>query len=341
MVTLMSCYKNPYYDAAKEHHTQEGFINTPPTPKKSWKDVLKWRKERQSGSLKKPDFPENSPFLISEPDPRIFTKDPVLTSVTWLGHSSVLLQIQGLHILTDPHLTLRASPFSFIGPKRYTAPPISIDALPQIDYIVISHDHYDHLDVSTLKKMTQKQKDAPPHILVPLGYKKLLASKGLTHVTEFDWWDKKTFGPVEIHCTPVQHWSRRSLTDYNHRLWSGWAVASKDFKFFFSGDTGYTHWFKKIGDTLGPFDASAIPIGAYAPRWFMKDAHMNVEDAIKAHTDLQSLFSFGIHWGTFILTDEPLSQPRERLNALMKEKAQVDLKPFLTFKHGQTKVFAP
>lgn len=340
ILVLTSCYQNPYFDASKKHHTKQGFQNIPPSPDKSWKDFRKWRKQRKSGELTAPNFPEVSPFEVVQPDPIIFSKDPKHTSVTWFGHSTVLVQVNGKHILTDPQFSQRASPVSFMGPQRYTALPLPIDKLPHIDFVIISHDHYDHLDAQTIKKLVQKQKDAQPYIFAPLGYERWLKRHGANKILEMDWWENQSIEGITIHNTPVQHWTRRTFQDRNRKLWSGWALHTKDFKFYFAGDSGYTDWFKKIGEKLGPFDVSAIPIGAYEPRWFMKNSHMNVEEAIQTHVDLQSAFSVGIHWGTFILTDEPLTEPPNKLKTLMGIPSNKDLQPFVSFKHGQTKIFS-
>ncbi|MEZ4819176.1 MAG: MBL fold metallo-hydrolase [Bdellovibrionota bacterium] len=303
--------------------------------------MLRWRKERKIRHDNCPDLARSLPFEVVQPDTVIYSKNPSTKSITWFGHSTVpfKLFVAGKLILTDPHFADYASPVTFAGPKRYTTTPIPIAKLPHIDYILISHDHYDHLDGPSLKALIQKQQDQQPHFLVPLGYKKWLQKRGATRVTEMDWWETFTEGAFSFHNTPVQHWTRRTLLDHNRRLWSGWAIETTDFKFYFTGDSGYTDWFKKIGEKLGPFDVSAIPIGAYNPRWFMKNAHMDVAEAIETHKDLGSRFSIGIHWGTFILTDEPLREPPQMLQNLMQTTQNQGLPPFVTFKHGQTKIF--
>ena len=247
----------------------------------------------------------------------------------------ILIQIAGLNILTDPHFTERASPFNFAGPSRTTPVGLKIEDLPKIDLIIISHNHYDHLDKKTIQQLIKKQQDSQPLILVPLKLKKLLEKFGAKNVQELGWWDNTILKNVKIHSVPVQHWSKRSFTDTNKSLWCGWIIDAPNYRTFFCGDTGYSKDFGLIQKKFKYMDLSLIPIGAYAPRWFMKYHHCNVEEAIQIHKDIKSKRSIGMHWGTFILTDEPMREPVEKLKQLTKQK-NMPPEEFAIMEHGKT-----
>ena len=182
-----------------------------------------------------------------------------------------------------------------------------MDDLPPIDFVVISHNHYDHLDLPTLKALAQRS--PVTRFFVALGNAALLQDAGIENVTERDWGSSVRFEGLSIHCLPSQHWSKRSLNDTNESLWSSWAIIGRDRRFYFSGDTGYFDGFKAIGSRLGPFDLVAVPIGAYEPIEMMRESHMNPEQAVKATQDLQARAAIAIHFGTFDLSDEPLAEP--------------------------------
>lgn len=281
--------------------------------------------------LKRPhDFKEIEGFTLLNP---MIQRDNLKgRHVTWIGHSTLLLTIDGSTLLTDPVFSLRASPFSNFGPKRVTPPALEIVDLPKIDAVIISHNHYDHLDVQSLKKLNKLQ----PHIryFVPLGLKKLLSKNGLKFVYELDWWEKITFRGLSFIATPVNHWSSRSLFDQNKTLWSGWMVEWPNYRFYFAGDTGYSKDFLKTQERLGSPDLAAIPIGAYAPRNFMKQSHINPEEAVRVFEDLRAKRAVAIHWGTYKLTTELLNEPPIRLRAEINRK---NIKPskFMVLKHGQ------
>ena len=294
----------------------------------SFKDFWKWRKEST-----KPD-PISFPLAIN--DPQFLKDNKVKKTLTWIGHASFLLQIDGVNILTDPHLTKRASPVSFAGPGRTTPPGLEIKELPIIDIIVISHNHYDHLDKKTLKQIIKQQKNNQPLILVPLKLKELIEGFGATNVKELGWWDNVKFKKLVIHSVPVQHWSNRSFNT-NKTLWCGWVFEKSDYKTFFCGDTGYSKDFLSIQKKFGYMDLSLLPIGAYAPRWFMKDHHCNVEEAIQIHKDIQSKKSIAMHWGTFQLTDEPMDEPPKLLKSLSSEN-NLSSEEFIVMQHGETKI---
>ena len=260
-----------------------------------------------------------------------------IPTLTWIGHSTLLIQYNGVNILTDPHFTQRASPVSFAGPKRDTPPGLSIDDLPIIDLILISHNHYDHLDKLTIKTITKNQPDKPPKIFVPLKLKQWFLNLGITNITELDWQESIKFGEWQVHAVPVQHWSARTPFDRNKTLWAGWVLETEGFRFFFAGDTGYSKDFKNLSKIFGQFDLAAIPIGAYEPRWFHKKAHVNPEEAVMIHQDINARYSVGIHWGTFIMTDEPVEEPPKRLLVAL-EKAGISEENFFVMEHGETKV---
>ena len=293
----------------------------------SFKKFLQWRKES-----KKPD-PITFPLAKNNP---VFLKNNRITpTITWVGHATFLIQIAGLNILTDPHFTERASPFNFAGPSRTTPVGLKIEDLPKIDLIIISHNHYDHLDKQTIQQLIKKQQDNQPLILVPLKLKKLLEKFGAKNVQELGWWDNTILKNIKIHSVPVQHWSKRSFTDTNKSLWCGWVIDAPNYRTFFCGDTGYSKDFGLIQKKFKYMDLSLIPIGAYAPRWFMKYHHCNVEEAIQIHKDIKSKRSIGMHWGTFILTDEPMREPIEKLEQLTKQK-NISPEEFTVIQHGRT-----
>jgi len=326
----LSSSEIPKKEDFKKHHLSDGsfknsYVNS---IDKSFSDLIKWW-----WNSKKPEVVD---FEKADNDPQFLKKNKDLQTLTWLGHSTLLIQYNGINILTDPHLTKRASPFSFAGPERYTSPGLLIEDLPVIDLIVISHNHYDHLDKLTIENLFEKQSKNPPHIFVPLKLKKWFLNLGIENVTELDWNESEKFREWVIHAVPVQHWSSRTLWDRNKTLWAGWVLETNGFRFFFAGDTGYSKDFENIGKKFGQFDLAAIPIGGYEPRWFMKAHHVNPEEAVQIHHDINSRYSIGIHWGTFILTDEPVDDP-PRLLRVAAANSGLKTKEFFVMKHGETK----
>ena len=233
-------------------------------------------------------------------------------SITWVGHSTLLVQLDGLNVLTDPNWGERASPISWAGPVRLSPPGLAFEELPRIDVVVISHDHYDHLNLSTVKHLAEAHN---PLFLVPLGLKAWFADNGMSRVEELDWWQEREYRGVRFVCVPAQHFSQRTLWDGNTRLWAAWAVLSRERRLYFSGDTGYFAGFKEIGKRLGPFDVAAMAIGAYEPPEIMKSVHLTPEEAVQAFVDLNARTMLGIHWGTFDLAEEPLDEPPVRMLA--------------------------
>ena len=232
-------------------------------------------------------------------------------TVTWVGHATVLVQMDHLTFLTDPIWSATPFPVSFVGPRRFAPPALALDALPPIDFVLISHNHYDHLDLPTLRVLAARG----TRFFVPLGVAALLDACGLGPVEELDWWDHRTVRDVAVHCVPSQHWSGRGLTDDCATLWSGWVVAGPSRRFYFAGDTGYFAGLAEIGSRLGPFGLAALPIGAYDPPAMMRPVHLDPEEAVQAGLDVNAERWLGIHYGTFDLTDEPLDQPPRRFHA--------------------------
>ena len=262
-------------------------------------------------------------------------------AVTWIGHATVLAQVGGINLLTDPIFSDRASPLSFAGPKRVHAPGLALQQLPRVDLVVISHNHYDHCDAPSLQALNA-QTGKPPLFLVPLGLKAWMADIGITNVIEMDWWQSHRVGSVEVVMTPVQHWSGRGLGDRLQTLWGGWAVFAPDAHLYFVGDTGFSRDFSDVARRFAPrqkeggFDIALIPVGAYEPRWFMKEQHVDPDEALRIHLDLRAKRSLGIHWGTFELTDEPLDEPPRAL-ARARIKAGVSEDVFFLLALGQTR----
>jgi N-acyl-phosphatidylethanolamine-hydrolysing phospholipase D len=247
----------------------------------------------------------------------------------------LLLQLDGVNILTDPNWSERASPLSFAGPRRVSPPGLAFENLPPIHVVLISHDHYDHLDVATVKRLAAEHR---PKFLVPLGLKGWFANIGITDVDELDWWDHRAERELTFTCVPAQHFSGRSLWDRNRRLWSGWVVAGRAKRLYFAGDTAYFAGFKEIGARLGPFDLTAIPIGAYMPAVIMRASHTSPEEALRAFADVGGQHFVPIHWGTFDLAEEPLDEPPQRL-VTEARRLNLDLDRIWVLRHGQTRTW--
>jgi N-acyl-phosphatidylethanolamine-hydrolysing phospholipase D len=238
-------------------------------------------------------------------------------TVTWVGHSTLLVQLDGVNFLTDPTWAERSGPFGGrVGVARYTPAPFRLEDLPPIDFVLISHDHYDHLDEATVLRLARVLN---PRFVVPIGLKAWLADRGITNAVELNWGESVTMRGLTIVCTPAQHGSGRTLTDQGHRLWASWAVLGTK-RFYFAGDTGYYRHFKQIGDALGPFDLAALPIGSYTPREIARPVHMSPEEALQAWQDLRAQHFLGIHWGTFMLAREPYDEPPRRVAAEVERR---------------------
>ena len=314
------------------HHLERGFRNNHEHHQHGFGDFVRW--QRESGGKRGPLIQ----FPIAGNDPGELKANRTAHTLTWIGHSTFLWQYKGTNVLTDPHMTERASPVFFAGPRRGTPPGLSMDELPDLDVVLVSHNHYDHLDYATVKGILARN-GTEPLFCVPLGVKKWFADLGVGNVLELDWWQSRTVGDWTHHCVPVQHFSGRSLTDRNATLWCGWIMEHRDgYKLFFAGDTGYSPDFKDIGERFAPVDLSLLPIGAYDPRWFMSSMHVNPDEAVRIHQDVGSRLSIAMHWGTFSLTDEPMDEPPRLLKEALREHA-VPEENFIVMEHGETRRF--
>jgi len=293
----------------------ETFSNTSDVANgKSFIELMKWQ-------LGKSNNPERIQIATSDEWQTLSNESS--NYAVWVGHATYLINNNDLNILTDPIFFKRASPVTFAGPKRLIPPAIVINELPKIDVVVISHNHYDHFDMKSLRELHKLNPETL--FLVPMGDKKRLARAGLTNVHEFLWWQDMTIHNTVFTFTPVQHWSKRGLADRNKSLWGGWFIKTNNLALYHAGDTGYSNDFTTTYQRLGSPDYSFIPIGAYDPRWFMKSSHVNPEEAIQIALDLKTPHSFGMHWGTFILTDENVDEPPLRLKqALIDQNLDAD-----------------
>ena len=253
-------------------------------------------------------------------------------TVTWIGHSTLLIQINGFNILTDPVWSKRASPLPFIGPKRHTKPGIEFEKLPDIDFVLISHDHYDHFDKNTLKKLGNK-----PLYLVPKGVGRLLKGINIDHFEEYEWHDSVIINGITFICAPSKHFSGRGLYNIKKTLWCSWIVKADKGSFFYAGDTAYFSGLEQIGEKYGPFDIAALPIGAYSPKWFMGPVHLNPEQALQSLIDLKAKIFIPIHWGTFRLSFEPLNEPPNILKEEIKKRSLPE-GDFWILKPGETRI---
>ena len=338
---------NAQYNPSKAHHMPDGFKNNySSNVTKSSSDFFRWQVERLSKGLPKP--PQTAtPTVVSDTAfiQRNALPAAMQPAMTWVGHATMLVQTNGLNVLTDPVFSDRASPVQSFGPKRVQPPGLSIDQLPPIDVVLISHNHYDHLDKNTVLAIANRAQAATLFI-VPLGVKAFFTDLGISNVKELDWWESLSVKGVEFYFTPVQHWSARGLGDRSQTLWGGWAVFGSMTHWYFSGDTGYSQDFvdtqKRFADRQTPakgggFDVALIAVGAYEPRWFMKEQHVNPAEAVQIHFDLKAKRSVGVHWGTFELTDEALDQPPKDL-AAARVAANIPEDDFFLLAIGQTRL---
>lgn len=235
---------------------------------------------------------------------------PGTVALTWVNHATFLIQTMDLNVLTDPVWAWRASPVQFMGPRRVRFPGVPFGRLPRIHVALLSHNHYDHLDLATLRRL---QRVFGTHVVTALGNGEYLRRRGLRHATELDWWQSHHADGMTVTATPAQHFSARTPFDRDRTLWAGFVVRLRGLRVYFAGDSGYWRHFTEIGERLGPPSLSLIPIGAYEPRWFMKPAHMNPDEAVRAHLDLRSALSVAMHFGCFQLTDEGIDEPVREL----------------------------
>jgi len=323
---------------SKAHHTVDGYKNLHvEDTDKSFFDFLKMR------MLGEDEWADHlalaSQVPVQDIDVERIKSPGNKPLITWLGHSVFLIQYNGINVLTDPIFSDRASPLSFAGPRRYVKHAMDYADLPDIDIVVISHNHYDHLDEDSLQTLARRSLSQanPIQFYVPMGLVDILLDQNIqrANIVEMDWWDSHTQGNVVITAQPSQHWSARGLADRLNTLWASFHLKIEDFNVWFAGDTGYNDvQFKQIGQR-STIDLALIPIGAYAPRWFMQKYHVNPAEAVMIHKDVKAKKSIGMHWGTFPLTAE---EPGEPVTLLEQEKQAHTLNQdsFITLAIGES-----
>jgi L-ascorbate metabolism protein UlaG (beta-lactamase superfamily) len=318
-----------YHGPVTDHFDGKQFLNPGGVKAKGLKEVLKWMLHREKGLWK---TATNSGYGKRPLD---HYKDGI--RITFVNHSTFLIQVDGLNILTDPVWNKRVSPFSWTGPRRMREPGIRFEDLPRIHLVLISHNHYDHLDLFTMRLIFGAHH---PQIITPLGVKRFLDLERISGATDLDWWqDINVSNTTKVQCVPAQHFSGRGMRDRDATLWCGYVISGGSGKTYFAGDTGYNeHTFKEIGKRCGPFKVSILPIGAYKPKWFMSSIHTSPEDAVKIHRDIKSPFSIPSHFGTFPLADDGLDDP---VNDLAKAITLMNLSAdeFAVLKEGEARVF--
>ncbi len=317
------------------HHTLDGFRNIYQYPEHGFASFLRWklgRAHREEPVIPPVQIMPYVPEIVPPDYQRIDHPDPALIQITWIGHATFLIQVEGINILTDPIFNSRSSPLT-IGFERKSPPGIPFDRLPPIHAVLISHNHYDHLDLYTVKKLGNS-----PKYFIPLKLGEWFHHQKITNYEEMDWWDASMFKGIRMVSIPSQHFSRRTALDGNKTLWAGWVLETKRGKILFAGDTGYAPLFREIREKLGPMRLALLPIGSYRPRWFMKTIHMDPPDAVSAHKDLLAEQSIATHWGTFYIADEPLGEPPLYLKRAMKEASLAE-DSFLVMKFGETRIF--
>jgi N-acyl-phosphatidylethanolamine-hydrolysing phospholipase D len=301
----------------------------------SMRSLLRWVLTRTAP-------PKAKPFPLTPNDPAALAKNRARPTLTWIGHSTFLVQLEGLNLITDPIFTERASPVYFAGPKRVTPVGLALDDLPPLDVVLISHNHHDHLNEHSVRAILARQPENPPLFVVPAGLGKWFRRRGFPRVAELDWWESVDSGAfqslagLKIHAVPVQHWSQRTALLVNHSRWLGFIVEGRGGKLFFPGDTGYSKDFADIRRRFGPMTVALLPIGAYEPEWFMKPMHTNPEEAARIHMDLGAKLSVAMHWGTFALTDEPFDEPPARFRKAMQDTGCPE-NAYWVMGHGETR----
>ena len=313
-----------YHGPTSEHFNGKVFVNPHGAEPHGFSKVLKWMVSRQRGEWK-----EDKESTYGE-RPLKFFKDGI--RITFVNHSTFLIQVDGINILTDPVWSKRVSPFRFMGPKRRRVPGIRLEDLPHIHVVLLSHNHYDHLDLPTMRTIFGAHH---PKIITPLGVKNFLDKESMIGSTDLDWWDEVHLSEtVNVQAVPAQHFSGRGMFDRDATLWCGYVLKTSVGKIYFAGDTGYNGTtFKEIGTRTGPFKLSVLPIGAYKPNWFMSPVHTSPDEAVKIHLEVGSEKSIAAHFGTFPLADESTHDSITDLKEALK-KYKVSEDKFLTLKEG-------
>ena len=310
---LTACNADKY--PRTDHCDGTRFFDTPPLNVSIWK-VLKWQFTRH-----KNPWPDSVEVVPTRPDSSVTTG----IRATWIGHATVLVQAPGLNLLTDPVWSRRIGPASWLGPARFARPGVEFENLPRIDAVLVSHDHYDHLDMPTLRRLAkQKSKLA----IAPLGTAELLKDAGFETVVALDWWQSTLLPSGDtVTLVPAHHHGARWPWDKNKRLWGGYVVATRSGRIYFAGDTGDGPQFDEIGERFGPFELALLPIGAYLPRWFMAPQHIGPAEAVSAARRLRAKTSMAIHWGTYRLADDGYREAPDSLKALLsRDSAAPDIR---------------
>lgn len=314
-----------YNGPKSDHFNGKRFINPSGVPAKNLFDVLKY------SFYRRPDtWVENNDLII--PQKQIFELPKDSKARIWfINHSSFLIQQAKMNLITDPVFSKRCSPFQFAGPKRQRPPGLNFSDLPKIDLVLISHNHYDHLDKNSINLLRDVH---DPTFIVPLGVDNLLIKWGCQKVFALDWYDTHKFKNLTIKSIPANHFSARGMFDRDKTLWCGYQVLNDQTNIYFTGDTGYSNIFPELADTLQQPDISLIPIGAYLPRWFMSPIHISPEEAVQVHRDIKSKKSIAMHFGTFPLADDNKERAIADFQKALKNK-QVDSDEFLILREGE------
>ena len=310
------------------HCDGEHFFNPHAPAGRSLGDLIEWQRTRHAVP-----WPAHVDVPPQPPPPSQVA--PGRVAVTFVGHSTFLLRTATTVVVTDPVFTTHAGPFGRFGPKRVRVPGVALEAMPPAGIVLVSHNHYDHLQPTSLHAFQQRGK---PVFVAPLGLGAYLSGLGLAHVIELDWWDAASIGAARVTCVPAQHFSARTPFDRNRTLWCGFVIDTGGSRIYFAGDSGYSPHFAEIGAHLPNIDVALIPIGAYEPRWFMQPMHMNPVEAVRAHLDVRPRVSIGMHFGTFRLTDEGIDDPIRAL----EESRSVDgvaSEAFRVLPFGSTMLF--
>jgi L-ascorbate metabolism protein UlaG (beta-lactamase superfamily) len=305
---------NPYYQGpVSDHFDGTHFFNPDGIEPLGFRDLVRW--QFGGGRARWPKSVP-SPFAPAKPDLRVNGGD---LRVTMVGHATLLVQVAGLNILTDPVWSERASPFSFAGPKRAVAPGIAFDDLPPIDLVLVSHNHYDHLDVATLKRLQAKHR---PHVVTPLGNDTIIRrAVSDIQVTAMDWGERISLAGIAIDAEPVHHWSARGTSDRRMALWAAFVLSTPAGKIYHVGDTGFHGGLNYVSarQKHGTFRLAILPFGAYEPRWFMQGQHQNPAEAVMGMQLANAAYVAGHHFATFQLTDEAIDAPLKALEAAIVE----------------------
>jgi L-ascorbate metabolism protein UlaG (beta-lactamase superfamily) len=314
-------YRGPISD----HFDGRRFRNQEPTSHSEFLDVARWMWTREPG-------PWGDRVIPPPKAPPLQRVDIGRLRVTWVGHSTTLIQMDGLNILTDPNWSERASPVQWAGPRRFVAPGVAFEHLPPIDVVLLSHNHYDHLDIGTLRRLSRDHK---PRIVVPLGVAAFLKRKGIAGAEEMDWWaDSAVGGAVRLTAVPAKHFSGRGFFDRDRNLWASYLIAGPAGNVYFAGDTGFGPHFAQVRERFGAIRLAILPIGAYEPRWFMSRVHVSPDEAFRAHEILGAATSLAIHWGTFQLADDAQEEAPAKLRALVA-RAPADRQRFWLLEFGE------